>query len=357
MAGAEAFEEFQCVSDVTHTSPKAKIHCVVHDIPEDMKQGTGSSYFDGKLFDNEGSMRVYGYDPTVRRKLFTSQTEENHAILLTGCCVKNARNSTTDLEVFVNKHTTIQKSDKVFALPPTTSCRTVTVDDIYKLPVKTFVNIKVTVCCVEEPEFISSKSLNCQQMSVADSTGSVRLTVWENEINTMEEGKSYHVQNVSIREFMGNKFVSTSIKGSLIEAIPDIGKVIDTQAQEEMSAGPTRTKYIKNVKVVGVQKFDTYTACLKCKGKVMMDDKDEEIGECAKCKTVQCISEGDNLAAMATLILKPESAKPITLRAFDGVLKKIADVRDAPVTLKSLLKARPFAIQYDNGIIQSIRRS
>ena len=89
----------------------------------------------------------------------------------------------------------------------------------------------------------------------------------------------------------------------------------------------------------------------------MMDDKDEEIGECAKCKTVQCISEGDNLAAMATLILKPESAKPITLRAFDGVLKKIADVRDAPVTLKSLLKARPFAIQYDNGIIQSIRRS
>ena len=50
-------------------------------------------------------------------------------------------------------------------------------------------------------------------------------------------------------------------------------------------------------------------------------------------------------------------AKPITLRAFDAVLKNIEEVTNAPVTLKSLLKACPFGIQYDNGIIQSIRRS
>ena len=86
----------------------------------------------------------------------------------------------------------------------------------------------------------------------------------------------------------------------------------------------------------------------------MADVDDEDIGECTKCKTVQCITEGDNRAVMATLIVKPEGAKSITLQAFDGVLQKIAE---APVTLKSLLKARPFGIQYDNGIIQSIRRS
>ena len=60
---------------------------------------------------------------------------------------------------------------------------------------------------------------------------------------------------------------------------------------------------------------------------------------------------------MATLTLKPENAKTITLRAFDGVLKKIAGVTDTHVTIKSLLKAQPFGMHYDSGIIQSIRRS
>ena len=89
----------------------------------------------------------------------------------------------------------------------------------------------------------------------------------------------------------------------------------------------------------------------------IIDDRDEEICECAKCKAVQCISEGDNETVMATLILKPESAKTTTLRALDAVLKKIAEVTDVPATLKSLLKAGPFGIQYDNNIIQSICRS
>ena len=72
----------------------------------------------------------------------------------------------------------------------------------------------------------------------------------ENEINTTEQGKSYHVQNVAVREFKGNRFVPTSIKGSLIEAIPEIGTVVDDQTQVQMSAGPTHSKHIKNVKVV-----------------------------------------------------------------------------------------------------------
>lgn len=227
---AEPFEEFQSVSDVTHTSPKAKIHCIVSGIPEDMKKGSGSSYFDGKLSDDNKSMRVYGYDPGVRRKLFESQTEEPSAIIITGCSVKNARGSTTDLEFrSVNKHATITKSDKVFTAPTSTTGQTTPINEICELSVNTFVDVKITVCSVNDPQCITTKSLTCQELMVADSTGSTRLRIWENEINTMEKGKSYHLQNVSIREFKGKKFLSTSIKGSLITEIPDIGKVTQDQ--------------------------------------------------------------------------------------------------------------------------------
>ena len=40
-----------------------------------------------------------------------------------------------------------------------------------------------------------------------------------------------------------------------------------------------------------------------------------------------------------------QSGKEITVRAFDKVLKKIAEV-EGPVTLKSLLKACPFGLKY-----------
>ena len=69
---------------------------------------------------------------------------------------------------------------------------------------------------------------------------------------------------------------------------------------------------------------------------------------------IQCISE-DGSATMATLMLKPQGGKVITLTAFDKVLKKIAEV-DGLDTQKSLLKSRPFGLQYHDGIIQSIRR-
>ena len=44
----EAFEEFESVASVNHTSPKAKIHYLVTRIPENMMDGTNSTIFDGK---------------------------------------------------------------------------------------------------------------------------------------------------------------------------------------------------------------------------------------------------------------------------------------------------------------------
>ena len=116
---SEAFDEFQEVSQITHTSPKAKIHCVISDIPEEMKSGAGSSFFDGKLSDSKKSIRVYGYDPDVKRRLFDAQTQQNRTIVLSSCAVKQSRNG-TDLEVFVNKRTSIEPSTKNFSIPDST---------------------------------------------------------------------------------------------------------------------------------------------------------------------------------------------------------------------------------------------
>ena len=201
-----------------------------------------------------------------------------------------------------------------------------------------------------EPKLIESKQLNCQEMIVADESGAIHLSVLENEVNLMKQGESYRLENVSVREYVGKKFVSTSTKGSIIKAIPDIGQV-DEQTQPRMSADATPGKHLKDVKVVGLQKFDTYAICFKCNSKVAVDEDDEEMGGCVRYKMIQRISDAEK-GVMATLTLKPQGGKTITLRAFNKVLKSIAEVTGF-VTHKSLLKAHPFGMQYEDGIIHS----
>ena len=79
------------------------------------------------------------------------------------------------------------------------------------------------------------------------------------------------------------------------------------------------------------------------------------MGECVRCGTIQAIS-AEQTGVTATLCLQPQSGRVIKLRAFDHILKNIAEV-SGTITPKSLLKARPFTIQHEDGIIKSIRHS
>ena len=55
-------------SDILESSPKAKVQCLVTAL-SDMKKSRDTSYFDGEISDGKTSMRVYGYNEGLRRKL------------------------------------------------------------------------------------------------------------------------------------------------------------------------------------------------------------------------------------------------------------------------------------------------
>ena len=83
----------------------------------------------------------------------------------------------------------------------------------------------------------------------------------------------------------------------------------------------------------------TLTLSVSYHGKIKQDEDDEEMGECIRCDTIQAIS-AEQTGVTTTLCLQPQSGQVIKLRAFDHVLKNIAEV-SGPITPKSLLKARP----------------
>ena len=143
--------------------------------------------------------------------------------------------------MFVNQHTSIANSDKNFTIPPSTLAETVPLSQVQKLPKHTRITVEVKVRSVTEPKYIDSKKLKLQELVVADSSGAVRLSIWENEIGSMEQAESYHIENVTIREYSGQRFISTSPQKSEIIPIEDIGPV-DADLDVKMAESSTSLK-------------------------------------------------------------------------------------------------------------------
>ena len=94
-----------------------------------------------------------------------------------------------------------------------------------------------------------------QDVVVADSSGSMRLTVWEEVVGEVVEGKSYRFKGMMVREFKGKKFLSTSKTDSELLEIGDIGEVEveeEDEVEDEYLGSGRLAKLVNGVRMVGV---------------------------------------------------------------------------------------------------------
>lgn len=113
--------------------------------------------------------------------------------------------------------------------------KVVTLDEIKDLVHFQRVNCDVKVVSVEgTKEVTGGKKL--QNLLVGDCSAALRLTLWESEIGTMEEGSSYRGEGLMVREYKGKKFLSTSQENCKIVKIEDIGSIEELEESEEEDA-------------------------------------------------------------------------------------------------------------------------
>ena len=102
------------------------------------------------------------------------------------------------------------------------------------------VTVEVKIISKGEAGFVGSKQLPIQDLKVADSSGSIRLTVWVDTVDKLEINQSYQLQNVTIREYRGKKFLSASTV-TQVTPINDIGSVkIPTNDDESGPEDPAK---------------------------------------------------------------------------------------------------------------------
>ena len=277
MAAKEIKEEEFPSLEAVNTSDNAKVHAVVSSLSP-MKKGKAANFFEATITDGKTEMRVVGFQGTHRKRLADFQ-ENSQTVTLENCKIKKARQS-DDLEVQLKSNTTLRKSPMKYAVSSKSLMKEdICLKDLTDKPVYSKVSFQAKVINVDYPAKLAG-GLSKQEVTVADSTAAARITLWQSDINTVEEFESYYFKGMSVRSFKNENNLSKPKDDASITPIDDIGDVVSDDL-------PQNSVTVHNAEVIGVQSLQSYAACLACNGKVNEVDADTNIAQCSKCQMSQ----------------------------------------------------------------------
>ena len=240
--------------------------------------------FSGKLSDGVKVARVISFDPKLHPS-FAKCREEGKSVALVNCRVQEGKFGDGALEIVASKHTRVEGSPKKFKLDTVKEgCNAVEVkvEEVAKLSVNQHITVVGKVVKVGVPGEVTSKLYNKQLMKqeciVRDSNGSCRIVLWETDVGKLNEGKSYRLEKVLVRQYGGVNYLSMC-EGAEAEEIADIGEVVsDEEAEERGEEG----QHLAEGEIVAVLGVDEYPNCVSCKGKI--NGVSDVMGECTKCR-------------------------------------------------------------------------
>ena len=91
----------------------------------------------------------------------------------------------------------------------------------------------------------------------------------------MDTSKCYTLEDFTVREYGGTKYLSTAKEGSKFYPIADIGNI---KTSEQSNDDQDQT--ILNAVIIGVLQLDSYKSCLRCKARV--ESISDTLGRCSK---------------------------------------------------------------------------
>ena len=226
MARRRTIEEIDSFTDVHKPIPNSTVSGTLTSLSP-VEAGRNASFFEGTLADYTAKIRVVGFE-TFQQKKLCELFEQKATVKLVNCEVKQAR-SGDGFEILLKRYTEIKESpnkldfesinsEQCFIMP-TTIVELENLDQFDKA------TVHAKVWKVNSSETISD--LPHQDIVIADSTGTIRVSLWSKGVDMITENSSYCFKNFTIRLYQCKKYLNQSKNQSFIEEIDDVGDAVD----------------------------------------------------------------------------------------------------------------------------------
>ena len=167
-------------------------------------------------------------------------------------------------------------------------------------------------------------SLVKEDCVIEDSTGTIMAHIWEPLIDQLKDGQAYLFKNLTIKNFQGCTFVSTSPQTT----ISSITQTLTDLAGPDILNSPDQQVTIPSIKLVN--KLSVYASCQVCKKRI--NDLSSSSIKCQQCGTRQRISNSTRDAS-ARFCITDNNEKDIWLNVFTCELSQL--LQKSSVTIQS----------------------
>ncbi len=280
------------------------------------RKNAGVKYLEGRVTDGKDVCRFVSFSPAKVKEEWEGVKEKGggSGLSLVNCDIKKSRFG-SGYELVLSEKSCIMCSPKRFRVDDEIQSKLNSVCELRELAeingvaaqVGNKVCVRGKVVSMKEMDEIKSVKgdggvFKKQECVLADKSQACRLVLWENLINTVEDGKSYKMSSVSVKSYNGDKYLST-LDASEIMEVPDIGEVCASSivvGQKECVVG----------EIIGVVSYNRFCGCLSCGAKVGFLGS-RQIGTCEKCGLKQKKEKCKKNVAARVMLVDGEGKKRI----------------------------------------------
>ncbi len=170
-----------------------------------------------------------------------------------------------------------------------------------------------------KPEVVPTKPyLQKLEGYIVDESGSTPITVWNEQIQRVMDSHFFHIQNVRVRQFQGQKYLSTTTETKIeemsLDDTPKLDVKIVQEAKESLSVTIVECKSIRSVEVI------TFYTCLSC-AKRVQSRQDSSMLKCGHCQNYMMIKNCSKTTAARVQVESQDGVNWYTL--FTPTLEQI----------------------------------
>ena len=142
----------------------------------------------------------------------------------------------------------------------------VNLNDVLKTSDGKCVSVLVRVLKMGEKEEIKL-DLFKRDATIADAKGHPRLTLWKNNTDKLEEGKTYRLHNLIVKSFNAIKYLTTPKAGLYSTPEEDLDNVVSEP--DTCSTTDHNVLSLTDAEVLSVDDITKRMVCIKCRIRLM----------------------------------------------------------------------------------------
>ena len=299
------------------------------------KSAKGSEYFSFTIQEKEKTIKALCFAPRKHKANVETNAESGTPCKLT----KFTCHATEKDVIWVNAATQINHAleAKVDFPCDTDNEETpvVTTKDLEDIQVYQSVTVRGMVLFGERrAEPVPTKTnLIKREGSFVDEFGNIPITIWNEQIDNTEEG-FYEIQNIRLRQFKGEKYLSSAtdtVFNKLTENLPVISEQQIKHAKDELKTNEITCDNIQSVDIM------MFYNCVTCSKKVQFQQNSQML-RCMNCQSRFLIKNSTKTTTARVLVKEGDKTTWYSLfnSTLEGIIEKYNNDNNEAETIEDI---------------------